>query len=117
MQTKPLLNKVLTPLHSNLKYVKSKPFQKLLQEHIIEPLESNDKTDYLHEDGNISIDYIIRYINDLFMSGLSTLFEDEDEEDTVKNDFLYQKLNNRLNKINNILFRLSVLGQDSIKCF
>lgn len=104
-------------MKQDIQYINSKPFKYLLQQYIIEPQEQGGENDYLHEDGNISIDYIIRYINDLFMSGLSTLFEDEDEEDTVKNDFLYQKLNNRLNKINNILFRLSVLGQDSIKCF
>ena len=106
-------------MKQDIQYINSKPFQYLLQQYIIEPQEEEDKNDHLHEDGNISIDYIIRYINGLFMNGLSTFFEDEDEdeEDTVKNDFLYQKLNNRLNKINNTLFRLSVLGQDSIKCF
>lgn len=104
-------------MKQDIQYINSKPFKCLLQQYIIEPQEQEGKNDYLHEDGNISIDYIIRYINNLFMSGLSTFFEDEDEDEkgTIKNDFLYQKLNNRLNKIRNILFKLDVDGAESIK--
>ena len=102
-------------MKQDIQYINSKPFKCLLQQYIIEPQEQGGKNDYLHEDGNISIDYIIRYINNLFMSGLSSLFEDIDEEDNEKYDYLYNKLNNRLNKIRNILFKLDVDGAESIK--
>ena len=81
-------------MKQDIQYINSKPVQYLLQQYIIEPQKEKDKKDHLYEDGNISIDFIIRYINGLFMSGLSIFFEDEDEEDIVKNDFLCQKLNN-----------------------